>query len=425
VIRRALLIALAVLLLAPAAAAAGEPDPLEPAYDVDLQGADDGFRWTGRMTLSVANPDLAPLQRIWIRLWGNGRRGCASRAVRVTVVSGAVAGAEAVRCTAVPLDLAVPLPTGARAAVTLDVDIRVPAFVDRFGRGGRGLALLSNALPALAHREDGRWRLDRFFGSGEAWTYPAADWRVRLSPPAGVQVAAPGVPQGDGTRLLSRGRDYSWAAGRLRSLRRTVDGVAVTVWAPRRGAFSRDLARGMRLVQRRLPRLARLFGPYGWPDLQVVLTDAAGMEHTAMVMTPPADFVLTHELGHEWWFALIGDDQAAAPWLDEGFATWAESAARDRPVRCVGPRLARLTTRGVNFFRNRLFEYGAAVYGGGSCLLARLERRMGRARFRAALRAYAVGHRYGWSTAEAFMAAMDGAAGSRPLGDLWRAYRVR
>jgi aminopeptidase N len=79
----------------------------------------------------------------------------------------------------------------------------------------------------------------------------------------------------------------------------------------------------------------------------------------------------------------------------------------------------------VNFFRNRLFEYGAAVYGGGSCLLARLERRMGRARFRAALRAYAVGHRYGWSTAEAFMAAMDGAAGSRPLGDLWRAYRVR
>ena len=51
-------------------------------------------------------------------------------------------------------------------------------------------------------------------------------------------------------------------------------------------------------------------------------------------MTPPEDLVLTHELAHEWWFALIGDDQAKDPWLDEGFATWAEAVARGRPVRC-------------------------------------------------------------------------------------------
>ena len=70
--------------------------------------------------------------------------------------------------------------------MSLDVDIRVPRVLDRFGVGGRGVALFSNALPVLAHREGGRWRLDRCFPIGEAWTYPAADWRVRLRAPRGV-----------------------------------------------------------------------------------------------------------------------------------------------------------------------------------------------------------------------------------------------
>ncbi|HWT24392.1 MAG TPA: hypothetical protein VN213_12880, partial [Solirubrobacteraceae bacterium] len=202
-----------------------------------------------------------------------------------------------------------------------------------------------------------------------------------------------------------------------------VAGVAVTVWAPRR-ARAATLRRTLRLVEQRLPRLGRLFGSYGWPDLQVILTDAIGMEHTALVMTPPIDFVVTHELAHEWWYALIGDDQAAAPWLDEGFATWAEAAARGRPTRCdIGPRRARLTTRAVGFFRTRPFAY-EVPYVGGACLLAQLERRIGRARFRAALRQYAVERRYGWHTAAEFVAAMRAAAGSRRLGDLWRAYRL-
>ena len=49
---------------------------------------------------------------------------------------------------------------------------------------------------------------------------------------------------------------------------------------------------------------------------------------------------------------------------------------------------------------------------------------MGRRAFRAALRRYAIDHRYGWSTAARFRAAMD-AASPVALGDLWRRYGVR
>jgi hypothetical protein len=422
-IRPALVLATLLTLVAAGPARAGEPDPLAPGYEVELQGSERGFRWTGRVTLAVTNPDQTPLPRVWVRLWGNGLTRCSRPAVRITAVTGAIAGAARVDCTAVPLDLTAPLPPGGRGAVALEVDIRVPRIVDRFGIGGRGVALLSNALPALAHREEGRWRLDPYFSPGEAWTYPAADWRVRLDAPAAAAVAAPGVLQPDGFRLLRRARDYSWAAGRMRPLRGRVAGVAVTVWSPlRRGrAEQRAVLRGVEL---RLPQLARLFGRYGWPNLQVIVTDAAAMEHTALVMTPAFDVVLTHELAHEWWYALLGNDQAKAPWLDEGFATWAESAVFRVPFRCPDrPRLAPMTTRGIDFFRTRLFSYDA-VYDGGACLLARLERRIGRTRFRRALRRYALEHRYGWHSAEAFRAAMEAAAGARRLGDLWRSWRI-
>ena len=32
----------------------------------------------------------------------------------------------------------------------------------------------------------------------------------------------------------------------------------------------------------------------------------------------------SHELGHEWFYSLVGNDQGRDPWLDEGLATYAE-----------------------------------------------------------------------------------------------------
>ena len=149
------------------------------------------------------------------------------------------------------------------------------------------------------------------------------------------------------------------------------------------------------------------------------------MEHTGLIMTPPQDFVVTHELAHEWWYALISNDQAEAPWLDEAFASYAEEAAGAqghpwcrRSGRGTPPRHARhrVLPRAAGFR-----GYGV-VYSEGACLLDLLRERMGAARFDAALRGYALAHRYGWSTAAAFRAAMD-AASPVPLDDLWRRYR--
>ena len=121
------------------------------------------------------------------------------------------------------------------------------------------MALLSNAIPALAHLEGGRWRLDRYFPLGEAGPTRRPSWTVRLDAPRGVSVAAPGVVQPDGSRRLERARDYSFAAGRLRrggdGRRRRRDdlGAAGHADAPDR--------QGLRITRRRLPRLSACSAP--------------------------------------------------------------------------------------------------------------------------------------------------------------------
>ncbi len=417
---RSILVALALLLIG-ADVAAADPEVFAPAYALSLRATNGGFDWTGRESIAVTNPGPAPLDRVWVRLWGNGVGGCrAPRAIRISDVRGARAGKPTVGCTAVALDLASPIAPGARGRVSFRLAIRVPRRPDRFGLGGRDMALLSNALPALAVREAGAWRLEPYFSLGEAWVYPTADWRVRLRATRGVKIAAPGVAVGGGVRHLSNGRDYSFAAGRgLKRLRATIDGIHVSVWGPRNTRRHRlDIA--LRRARRHLRSLARLYGPYGWPDLQIVLTRATAMEHTALIMAPEDNFVIAHELAHMWWFALIGSDQARSPWLDEGFASYSEGVLAHSVPECDGPSgSSRLLSRGVDYWDAHQGSY-IVVYYEGACLLQLLDGRIGHARFRAALKAYALAHRYGWHTAAAFMAAMDAAAPAPgALDDLW------
>jgi aminopeptidase N len=42
--------------------------------------------------------------------------------------------------------------------------------------------------------------------------------------------------------------------------------------------------------------------------------------------TPQNNLVIiaAHETAHQWWFGLVGNDQALEPWLDEALATYSE-----------------------------------------------------------------------------------------------------
>jgi aminopeptidase N len=49
-----------------------------------------------------------------------------------------------------------------------------------------------------------------------------------------------------------------------------------------------------------------------------------------ILQATPSRAVLVHEVAHMWFYGMVGNSQFRDPWLDEAFATYAESVADDR-----------------------------------------------------------------------------------------------
>jgi hypothetical protein len=71
--------------------------------------------------------------------------------------------------------------------------------------------------------------------------------------------------------------------------------------------------------------------PYAYPQITVSEGPIYGMEYPMIVFIgrPTARLelyqVISHEIGHEWFPMMVGQDEAAYAWMDEGFTTYNES----------------------------------------------------------------------------------------------------
>jgi aminopeptidase N len=135
------------------------------------------------------------------------------------------------------------------------------------------------------------------------------------------------------------------------------------------------------------------------------------MEYPELVISPAQFGILGHEIAHQWWYAIIGNDEYAEPWLDESFANYSVFRLGGRFAPCPRPPFRPpLTSSMAAFERARSGAYASVVYRGGACSLRTLERGLGRARFDELLRGIVREHRDGVLTTAEFVEAVRAAA---------------
>jgi aminopeptidase N len=188
-------------------------------------------------------------------------------------------------------------------------------------------------------------------------------------------------------------------------------------------AFAADVAaQAIRIFDRR-------FGPYPYRGFTLLAgpLPALGIEFPGLTVVGEAIFSLSgslsgtpmrtmleatiaHEVAHQWFYNLVGNDQDREPWLDEAMAQYAtrlyyldrygEAAAASYAESWQGRwnRVDRASTpigRPVSGYTPK--EYAAIVYGRGPLFIQALASAMGTATFDRFLKAYV--ERFRWQIA--------------------------
>jgi hypothetical protein len=424
----------AIVAFSPAVAAGKEErGPGLLRYDVGLAGDASGRSWTGRESIGFANTTGKPLGEVYLRLWGNAWDGC-EQPVKVSNFSGGVAGALTVNCTVLKIELATVVAVGKRAVIGFDLTMTAPERLEQFGRSG-AYSFFGNALPVLAVHDSAGWQLEPDVGIGESYYTLAADFVVRLQHPAAVQVPATGITSTalrgktvTTTSIAKQVRDFAFAAGPFRqSTATSPGGVKVRTWwtdsvPPAAVADARPDALTA------IDDFSRRFGAYPYGELDLVLngkwTSFSGMEYPGFVLLVAPQSPVVHELAHQWWYGIVGNNEYADPWLDESFAVYATDLHDgDAAEGCWPGTLTSSIGDDMGHWKSYGGNWGVYVYTYGACLLHDLERVLGAPAMATMLRAYAKSHWYGVSTVADFKSAAQSAT-SVDLTSFWTTHTL-
>jgi hypothetical protein len=151
-------------------------------------------------------------------------------------------------------------------------------------------------------------------------------------------------------------------------------------------------------------------GPYPYTTFKVAQSAGGyGMESPGMIWIPYGHgsanlrYLVSHETAHQWFYSLVGNDQARQPFADEATADFLarEITRTRRGSRCSTGLLDR-----------SIYSYSSAcyyeiVYIQGGNLLNEARRRMGSTAFWSALRKYVVAHRFGLTGTSTLLKTLD------------------
>jgi aminopeptidase N len=178
-----------------------------------------------------------------------------------------------------------------------------------------------------------------------------------------------------------------------------------------------------------LSYFSKVYGPYPYPEYDIVRTGMfTAMEFPGLVylpkLTPESDGVeigsVVHETAHQWWYAMVGNDEVKEPWLDEAMATYSttrfmleeypEHGAGDLELRRhmtigteVHERGGLFIGSSVDKFKN-IGTYSQLVYQKGALMLENLEKVIGKEKMDQLLQNYFRKYQYEMATGSDFIA---------------------
>jgi hypothetical protein len=427
---------------------------------------------SGTEQLTYHNNTGAPIDTIYFRLYANNDEyGTGAISVdTVTVDRKPILNRLSVSDTLLTISLNTPLAVGrdvvlnAAFTTTIPTDPQQSYGMFKYDKSSK-IYSLAHWLPLLAGWDtEAGWNTDPISVNGDPVFTAAATFDVRLTAPADLIFATSGslidAPDIDGDQQRMHftsgpSRDFDMAASsefvvstamaggteiRSFALPRADDGAAVALKA------------GTQAVK----TYSDLVGEYPYEELDIVQVEvgngAGGVEFPGLVfigadfydLNGEADqsvphlleFIVVHEVAHQWFYNVIGSDQYLHAFLDEAMANaMSVNWFAENYDSATANQQANYQLRAGYF--NLLFhdgdqvvdqptdafasmdEYGVIIYGKGALAFLELQKTIGNDAFFAALHQYFQDYAFAIATPDDLRAEFEQSSGSS-LTDFWQ-----
>jgi hypothetical protein len=344
------------------------------------------------------------------RLWPNNatsRRSGGSLAINSVDVADKTTVTLERSNTLLRVPLTTPVPANTKITVNVRFTLTLPVGANERWGTRADSAWWGTGFPLLAYERGVGWATEPptalFAEAATSEVFRLADLTVVA--PAGDTVLATGVQAGaptataDGRRTwrftATSVRDVAVTSGHMRRASSTVSGVPVVVGVT--ASMSDDAATVLRAITAAMRDHVTRLGRFPFEHLSVtVIPDVSGgIEFPGAILLGhnQLDATASHEVAHEWFYGLVGDNQARDPWLDEAFATYVEALDNGQSQRyqsAAVPASGRNRVgRPMTFWENKGSRtYFRSVYLQGASALLRARSAVGSATFDRAIRCY-------------------------------------
>jgi hypothetical protein len=431
---------------------------------MDWQLSADLLSMDGKVEIRYINLESVPLETLYLRLYPNLSGG--SMTMSETLINGeSTQGQPQAMGGTYQFDLQEPLQPGESLTFTLDFRLDLPSEMSgNYGLFGSfdGLLVLQESYPIIPVYDQDGWDIDIPVSHGDLTHLDPSFYLVRVTFPANLETVATGIEvdqdEQDKWRSITFAagpvRDFYFAAAESFEISSLEWGeTVINSYALPQATDSAETA--LDITKFAFESFSQRLAEYPYTEFDLITTPmlALGMEYPGVIALNvnmldeeaeisglPGSYFLesttAHEVAHQWFYNMVGNDQQEEPWLDEAIVQYLTGIYF----------LDRYGEQGYRAFRQSWIDrwdrieqqptpislpassydgtaYGAIVYGRGPLFVEALAERMGEQRFWEFLRAYIEEYQWAIGQPEGFIRMAEETCDCA-LDDLWETWGI-
>ena len=426
--------------------------PYASMYDIRFNIADNLFHITGSETVIYTNAEDIELKEVKLRLFPNILGG-KMHVSEVFVDDEAIIPNYTLDDSLLTVPLKKPLLPKENTTLRMDFNIIVPQSIDlNYGVLAyyENVLALAHAYPMISVYDDEGWNAEIPPQSGDVTYADMSFFLVTVEAPKNLTLVGSGREinrQETGNRQTVRYeagpvRDFYLAASpEYKVVSKEVNGITLRFYAP--DNFQRGAESALEAAAKSLEVFGKRYTSFPYSELDFVTTPtyALGIEYPGMIaitewiVEPDNSYLeatVAHEIAHQWFYNLVGNDQLDDPWLDESLSQFATLEYFSDKYGQTGAQGFRLDLEGrwnsigqeeipvglpVRDYTDS--EYSGIVYGRGGLFFEALRDEMGSEKFDAFMKEYVKTNAWDIATPQKFQSQAELVCGC-DLTDLFK-----